>query len=75
MVGASEQDVTPWALTAAAKSSGRNAGTGSTVERAAWCTSMLYPAMWHIGNGSRYTPPERTDRPATVPRTAVVIER
>ena len=53
MVGASEQDVTPWVLTAAANSSGRNTGTGSTVECAAWCTSMLYPAMWHIGNGNR----------------------
>ena len=75
MVGASEHDVTPWALTAAANASGRNAATGSTVARA-WCwTSMLYPATWHIGNASRYTPPGCTERPATVPRAAVVRDR
>lgn len=53
MVGANEHEVTWCRFTAAAKSSGRNAATGSTVDRAPWCTSMLYPAMWHMGNGSR----------------------
>jgi hypothetical protein len=36
IVGASEQDVTPYAFTASAKSRGRNAATGRTVECAAW---------------------------------------
>ncbi|CAM5736800.1 hypothetical protein MAUB1S_01746 [Mycolicibacterium aubagnense] len=53
MVGASEHEVTWYRFIAAAKVSGRNAATGNTVDCAAWCTSMLYPAMWHMGNGSR----------------------
>ncbi len=41
MVGASEHEVTPWALTAAVNVSGRKAATGNTVDCAQWCTNML----------------------------------